>query len=132
MNTFAQKHTDNTVYHLFFYRYRQYWLGIALGLLTFLLKGLFSANPSLTEILYSRGLFLAVRTLIDYLLAWLPIPLIYLFCIYIIYYLISRTRKWWLKDFETIAERIIAAVLGIAAFLGVGFFSFHVHVGIQL
>jgi hypothetical protein len=124
LNTFAQKHADHAIYKLVFYPYRKYWLGIALGLLAFLFKRIFSANPSLAENLYSRGLFLLVRSLIDYLLAWLPIPLIYLFCIFIAYYLISSIRKWWIKEFATIAERMLAAALGVLAFVGVGFFLF--------
>lgn len=55
---------------------RFWWIG--LGLLTLLLRWLFSLNPYFAEVVYSRGMFLAVRWVWDYTLGWLPFPWLYL------------------------------------------------------
>lgn len=56
------------------------WLFWALfGLLSVFLRTLANGHPEWIERYYSRGFFLGVRRLIDYGLAWLPFPLMYLF-----------------------------------------------------
>jgi hypothetical protein len=54
------------------------WIWMILGLGSWLLHKLLCANPSFTEIAYSRGFFLLLRNLYDYTLGWSPIPMIYL------------------------------------------------------
>ncbi len=47
-------------------------------LFTLALRVLFQAYPYLTEHFYSRGFFQVVRNILDYLLGWMPFPLVYL------------------------------------------------------
>ncbi len=54
------------------------WIWIGLGVLTLFVNYLFKLNPAFTEIIYSRGIFVIIRTVWDYTLGWLPFPLLYL------------------------------------------------------
>jgi hypothetical protein len=53
----------------------------AAGLLAAGLRAWAGFHPGVVEHYYSRGLFLGIRWLIDYLFSWIPVPLIYLFFI---------------------------------------------------
>ncbi|MEZ4826432.1 MAG: DUF3810 domain-containing protein [Bacteroidia bacterium] len=54
---------------------RLIWIG--LGVITFLLRPLFRMNPQFTEVVYSRGIFVVLRTIWDFTLGWSPFALIY-------------------------------------------------------
>ncbi|MEO0468065.1 MAG: DUF3810 domain-containing protein [Bacteroidota bacterium] len=70
---------------------RLIWIG--LGLVAFLLKWIFSLNPQFTEIVYSRVIFVAFRTIWDYTLGWMPLPLVYLLFIALIWFTVRHIRK---------------------------------------
>lgn len=55
---------------------RWWWIGAAL--ITMLVGWFFKVNPYFCEVVYSRGIFLLLRAVWDYTLAWLPIPLLYM------------------------------------------------------
>lgn len=75
------------------------------------------------ERLYSRGFFLAVRWTIDYLFAWLPMPLMYLFLLILLFFVGKNIRQWYKTkvDWKT---KLIQASLSICAFLGGTVFLF--------
>lgn len=97
------------------------WIG--LGLIALLLRFLGGFFPGAVEVIYSRGLFLAVRWMIDYLLAWLPFPLLYLFIIVLLVWIVRSVMLFFRKK-ETWKRRLISALLGIGAFWGGGIFFF--------
>jgi hypothetical protein len=99
-------------------------LWISLGAAALLLRALLSASPELIEQYYSRGLFLGIRLFIDYLLAWLPFPLLYLFLPVLLYWVIARLRSWWFKPYGSHWRKAGALLLQLAAFLGGGVFFF--------
>ena len=106
--------------------HRKRWIGIGLGGLAILLKNILSFSPELTELYYSRGLFLGVRVFIDYLLAWCPVPLIYLFISLVSYYIIRGVYRWWNTDYGEVHFKAYAAILGVLSFIGTGLFLFFI------
>ncbi len=101
---------------------RQIWW-IALGIGSILLRWLLGLQPILIEKLYSRGIFLAIRWLIDYLLAWFPLPLIYLFFTGLIIAVFRNGWKW-VRTHMTFRTRLVTGVAGILAFFGGAIFFF--------
>ena len=61
------------------------WLWINLALLALLLRVILAYFPQVCEDLYSRGLFLVIRFIIDSTLGLLPFATIYLLLIYLGY-----------------------------------------------
>ena len=55
------------------------WIWIGLGVLIILLRILLSFFPRVVETIYSRGIFLGIRTINDFTLSYSPIPLLYVF-----------------------------------------------------
>ncbi len=76
---------------------RIYWIWIGFGLITLLLRLVVANTPGLVEQVYSRGIFLLVRGIIDYGLAWFPVPLIYLFLPLVIFSLAIGFFRIWRK-----------------------------------
>lgn len=103
------------------YKYQLIW--IALGLFALLLKLIAGANPELVERYYSRGLFLGVRWTIDTFLAWLPIPLIYLFFTILTIWLVRKIYKWW-KNQEVWKVKLLQAVMSTLSFVSGALFFF--------
>jgi len=69
-------------------KYNYWW--IWLGLSSLVVKVIFSLIPSLTETIYSRGLFVIFRCFWDYLLSWIPFPLVYILFTLLIYVVIFK------------------------------------------
>ncbi|MCH2044858.1 MAG: DUF3810 domain-containing protein [Saprospiraceae bacterium] len=108
------------------------WLWVALAILAITLRVLFSYSPQLCETLYSRGLFLGIRLVIDYTLGYLPFATIYLLFAYLVYkflygiwgigryiYLKSKGAIEW-----GIIKFIIDQVFSLVAFLCMFIFLF--------
>lgn len=96
---------------------------IILGISALIIRWLLSFSPQITEQFYSRGVFLGIRWCIDFLLAWFPIPLIYIFSLVLA---VSTTwRIWfffkWKVPWRT---KIKPGFFSILAFLGGGVFLF--------
>jgi hypothetical protein len=70
------------------------WRWTWLGLLAVLLRFFADEAPQYVERFYSRGVFLGVRRVFDWSLAWLPFPLLLVFYAFIIYYVFK-----WIKAF---------------------------------
>lgn len=97
------------------------WIG--LGLLSLLIRSILSYQPALTEQYYSRGIFLMVRWAIDYMVGWIPIPLIYFFILILAIWLTISIRKW-IRLKTTLLKKLGHALLSISAFLGGTIFFF--------
>ncbi|WP_420460330.1 DUF3810 family protein [Neolewinella sp.] len=72
--------------------------------------------PALIETYYSRGLFVAVRVVLDYTVGLLPVPLFYLFWVGLLAWLVVQWRSFrgWLR----LLRRTACGLLGlILAFL---------------
>jgi len=101
---------------------RQIWW-IALGAGAILLRILLGIQPRLIEHLYSRGLFLGIRWTIDHLLAWFPLPLIYLFLSVLLIKIILNSLKW-IRTRMPWRKRLLSGVGGLLAFVGGAVFFF--------
>ena len=98
------------------------WVWILLGVITLIIR--YTASSTIIEQYYSRGLFLWIRRIIDIGVGWLPFPLIYLFFLLLLVWLIKSIRQ---TDWNTFFQwnRIGGHLLSIGAFLGgVAFFFF--------
>ena len=51
--------------------------GIFAGLCALLLRFIFSLSPEITETIYSRGIFVVIRYVLDYTIGLIPFPLLY-------------------------------------------------------
>lgn len=96
-------------------RRQLWWIGLGVGAV--LLRWLLGFQPSIIEKLYSRGLFLAIRWAIDYLLAWFPLPLLYLFLTGLVVAIFQRIWKW-VKHPMAFRARLLSAVMSCLAFVG--------------
>lgn len=95
---------------------RKHLVWISLGLLALLVRWL--ASPHFIEYWYSRGLFLGIRWLIDYLVAsWIPFSLLYLFVAGILFWLVS---KWRTTAFRSLTWKqwLIGGSTRVLAFAG--------------
>lgn len=99
------------------------WIG--LGLLTLLLRPVFSINPHFTEVVYSRGLFAILRNVWDYTLGWSPVPLLYIAIPLLLWlgarFVIKSIRK---PRGRSLANRIAGMTLNLLAFAGAVIFLF--------
>lgn len=102
-------------------KWRLGWIG--LGLSTLLIRFVAGYFPQGVERLYSRGLFLAVRWFIDYLLAWTPFPLMYLFVAAMLFLGIRFFARLFDKG-TPLAKKIIDGSLSLGAFGGALIFFF--------
>lgn len=101
---------------------RKHLIWIVLGCFALLIRWL--SSPGFIEAWYSRGLFLVVRWLIDYLLAiWIPFSMIYLFFGGLLFW---GYRKWKKTSFREQSWRywLIGGSIRILAFLGALLFFF--------
>ena len=98
------------------------WIGLGLGALA--LRAVLSSYPEIIERYYSRMLFPVVRSGIDYLLAWLPLPLIYPFLLALIFFLARGIVRWWRRDYLHSWQKALDGLLGTGAFLGGSIFFF--------
>ncbi|MCB0586673.1 MAG: DUF3810 family protein, partial [Phaeodactylibacter sp.] len=97
---------------------------ILMGAATLVLRAVLSGHPEIVESYYSRGVFPILRWLIDYLFAWLPVPLIYPFLMGLIYFLVRKVAGWWRRGYPSLWKKGLDGLLGTAAFLGGGIFFF--------
>lgn len=103
--------------------HRYIWIG--LGLLSLLIRWIFSYAPHFCEAVYSRGIFLGVRWLIDHSIALSPVATVYFFVIGLLGWLIVRVVKFVKnRKFYTLKEHIKEFFLSIFGFLGALIFLF--------
>lgn len=94
-----------------------------MGIVALVVRWLLSFSPQLTEHLYSRGVFLGIRWSIDFLLAWSPIPLIYIFTLAAGGTLIWKCWTFfkWKAPWQ---NKLKSGFFSLLAFLGGGIFLF--------
>lgn len=83
---------------------KRFWW-IALGIFTIILRSLASWSPELVESIYSRGIFIVIRNVIDHTIARSPIPLFYILLIgLVIWMIVSIVRSF--KTQKSIGKRL--------------------------
>lgn len=102
-------------------RSKVFW--IILGALAVLLRILLEDHPGIVEQYYSRGFFLGIRWTIDYLFAWLPVPLIYLF-FSVLFLIAFRKARRLIRSEVPLREKIFQFSLSSLSFLGGTVFAF--------
>ncbi|MFK7772166.1 MAG: DUF3810 domain-containing protein [Saprospiraceae bacterium] len=106
----------------YFLKNKKKWIWVALGLLAILVRVLLGFSPELTERLYSRGIFVGIRCLLDYTIGWLPIPFVQVFLVGLIIFIISKVRNL-IRTHTSFIESLKRVSLGIVSFcFGVIFF----------
>ncbi len=96
-------------------------LWIILGLAALILR--LALSPEAIEKFYSRGLFLGVRWGIDYLLAWFPFALLYLFLPVLFWHMGKNFWRWYRANFSW-KVKATRALLSVLSFLGGTVFLF--------
>lgn len=66
------------------------WIWIGLGVFMIILRVILSFFPQLVETVYSRGIFQIIRYVTDYTISFSPIPLLYVFLIFLSGWLIYK------------------------------------------
>ena len=95
---------------------KKYFWVIFLGL-TLALRALFQAFPNLAEQAYSRGFFQGIRTGIDYLLGWLPFPLVYVLFGVLLWKLGTGIRYLFFQKTVTLRQRLLTSGRHLILFL---------------
>lgn len=99
------------------------FLSLALGAITLLLSHLAKGAPEIVENYYSRSFFLAVRTLFDGVLGWLPFPAIYLFFPLVLWYVFSCQWKIWRKR-SIVNNKFVNSLFSLSSILAFLLFLF--------
>lgn len=106
-------------------------IAILLGGLSILLRYLFSLDPNVTERIYSKGIFLGIRFVLDYSVGLLPFPFFYLIIVILVFF-IGKTIVQWIRTKKDKKEkeiswknRILKVLLSIGAFIGIIVFFFY-------
>lgn len=99
------------------------WIWIALGLFAIILRWILGNYPIVIEQYYSRGVFSLVRYGIDYSLALLPVPLLYLFVPTLLVILFLKIRTFF-KIKKNWKAKLLDGLLGVLSFIGGGIFFF--------
>lgn len=92
------------------------FIWIALGMMAILVRILLGLSPELTEKLYSRGIFVGIRVLLDYTLGWFPIPFVQILLVSIFGYFIYKIRGL-INSHESFLTNLKRVVLGITSFI---------------
>ena len=100
-----------------FYRLMGLWLGL------FMLFIRFITPPQYIEAFYSRFVFLGIRKLFDYTLAFLPMPLLLIFYGIIIYFVV-KMLVFLLSKKRPLRQRFTEGGVKTLNFLGFMFFGF--------
>lgn len=101
---------------------RKHLIWIALGVVALLIRWL--SGDELIEQWYSRGLFLGIRWLIDYLLAsWIPFSMLYLFVGGLLIWAYGKWKKISFKD-QPWSQIALGTLSRILAFTGALLFFF--------
>jgi Protein of unknown function (DUF3810) len=99
------------------------WHWTLLGLAALLLRFVADSTPQYVEQFYSRGVFLGVRWLFDWTLAWLPFPLLLVFYGVALFYVYKFVKSLFAKQIP-FRKRLAASGRNLLNFAGFGVFSF--------
>ncbi|MEM9885864.1 MAG: DUF3810 domain-containing protein [Bacteroidota bacterium] len=98
------------------------WIWIALGGAAILLRWLLSNRSEFVESIYSRGIFLFVRKILD-IIGFLPIPLLYLLLLLLLL-LFAKGIYGLVKGNDNWRKRLSEALLSLGASIGMMSFFF--------
>ncbi|MEY4902877.1 MAG: hypothetical protein RLZZ292_692 [Bacteroidota bacterium] len=93
-----------------------FWL--IFGIASLLLREIFKVHPSWTEKLYSRGIFQGVRFVIDYLLGWLPFPLVYILFGVVLWRIFKGGQFLFFAKDISLGQRLLKIGWRLLSFLG--------------
>ena len=99
------------------------WYWIFLGLLTILISFSVGNDSHLIENVYSRGVFLFIRQILDHTIALIPIPFLYVLIALSLVFIIIKIRKS-IKSEKTILQKIGGSILTLFALVGGTIFLF--------
>ncbi len=97
------------------------YVGLSFGLLAW--AGRLLLPELWIEQFYSRGLFVVVRSLIDYTFGWLPFPSLYLFVGWLLYLAAKGVYRWRAGEGH-IGQKLKGLLIWWLGFLGWGVFLF--------
>lgn len=104
---------------------RKHQIGIGLGLGTLLLRFLLGFSPTLTETIYSRGLFVGIRWLFDLTITNMPFPLVYLVFLLLIFFTVKKIRSRSPNAQKLpFAKRLTNLFISLLSFAGIVIFLF--------
>ena len=105
-----------------FLKNKMNWWWIALGSIAILVRVLLSNSPEIIERYYAQGLFLGIRRVIDSTVGFLPIPLIYLFFLVLIFFIVKKIRNL-IRNHVSAKLTIVNILFSLVTFLfGLVFF----------
>lgn len=107
----------------YFQKNKGKWIWIVLGALAIFVRVLLSFSPELTETIYSRGIFVGIRYLIDYTLGWMPVPMVLVFIAGLIGFLFFKIKNLF-HTHQSYSNSFQRVGLSIFAFLGGVIFFF--------
>ena len=99
------------------------FLWIFLGLGSVLVRILVGTNSLFIENFYSRGLFLGIRTLLDYTFGLIPVPFLYVLILILLVVIILKTKRG-LQSQKPFLQKLGSFLFSIFAFLGMIIFLF--------
>jgi hypothetical protein len=99
------------------------WHWALLGLAALALRFVANETPQYIEQFYSRGVFLGVRWLFDWSLAWLPFPLLLVFYGIIIFYVFTFLKSLFSKQIP-FRKRLLVSGRQLLNFAGFIVFNF--------
>jgi hypothetical protein len=99
------------------------WHWTMLGFAALLIRFVAEGTPQYIEQFYSRGVFLGVRWLFDWSLAWLPFPLLLVFYGVVIIYVFRFFKSLFSKQIP-FRKRLLMSGRQLINFTGFGIFSF--------
>lgn len=114
--------TQASVLHILPYQRRQLFWG-GLGVVAIVLKWIGTRHPEWVEQYYSRGLFTALRYLIDYTVALMPVPVMYVLIPGLLILAVRQLRRWRRRE-RTWSQRLTDSLIGLIGFLGGTLFLF--------
>lgn len=82
-----------------------------------ILRAVFQAQPVWTEQLYSRGIFQAIRFVVDYSLGWLPFPAVYILFVVLLWKLGAGLRYLFFENTTALKKRLLTSGRRLLLFL---------------
>ncbi|NRB64427.1 MAG: DUF3810 family protein [Saprospiraceae bacterium] len=101
---------------LFPYQSRQLWFGL-LGVLAVGIKWVGAYNPQWVETYYSRGIFQAIRIVVDYSVALLPFASLYIIVPFVLF-LWGRQARKWIRRKRSMRQRVTDGLIAFHGVLG--------------
>lgn len=115
------------------FAWRKTAFALSLLLLTWGVRAYLRAHPDVTEAVYSRGVFVAIRQFFDVVLGWLPFPAVYVLFGWLLYkigqgiWFLARNKKATLREkvVRTFQALLISASWVVILFYWLWGFQYH-------